>query len=199
MLLGWMGSFARRAIEHGHAIRRVEALGGTVWYFAPMRDSLVPPPGPSVLRSVFDDKAFAQVSSVDLGSCRSLVDADLQLFRSLPEVSVVNLCGSRITDKGIENLSGLGNLRVVNLLDTRATTGGLGGPSVGYVVAGPGPVRQDCHGLYVGRRGQIHKPCDLARDQRGSDRPRVGSPRQPPIPKGSEPPRLSSDKRRRLS
>ncbi len=83
-LLGWVGSFARRAIEHGQAIRRVEALGGTVWYFAPMRDSLVPPPGPSALRSVFGDKAFAQVSSVNLGSSRSLVERGLAAIPQAP-------------------------------------------------------------------------------------------------------------------
>jgi hypothetical protein len=78
---------------------------------------------PAWLRNVVGDDCFAQVSEMSFG--RETTDVDLECLRSLRDVLVLGLNGTKITDAGLDHVDGLTRLGALHLRGTKITDAGL--------------------------------------------------------------------------
>jgi hypothetical protein len=140
LLCAWVALQAHRARQQAAAIASIHALGGTVM-FDYQRDNQggydrnVPPTisaSSAWLRRVLGEDHFRRVAVVDLNmSARSirpngLVDAELAMFRDLPDVEIAELSNSpSITDEGLAHLAGLSKLKTLYLYNTGISGRGL--------------------------------------------------------------------------
>jgi hypothetical protein len=130
---------SRFAVKMNEAKRQREAvgvivkLGGNVWYdyqldglggWVGPHDRSVPPPGPSLLRSMLGEDFFADVTVVNMYST-PLADAELEHLKWFTHLQWLYLSYSNVTDTGLANLAGLTQIQFLNLSHTNVTDGGL--------------------------------------------------------------------------
>jgi Leucine-rich repeat (LRR) protein len=133
VLSGWIGSILLRAHDQRAVVKKIQALGGQVYYDYQQTEARWgirlenTPPGPGWVRWMLGDDVFAYAEFVFFNSSQNTVkDKDLALLRALPRLKGVVLDSSRITDEGLEIVSNLPNLQEVNLSNTSITGKGLG-------------------------------------------------------------------------
>jgi len=109
-----------RAYRQHAAIREIERLGGMV---------VTREVGPAWLRAWVGDnrmRLLEDVVAVQLDLCSTVTDGDLAQLRAFPWLEDLVLTGdSSLTDAGLRHLSGLTNLRALNLESTAITDAGL--------------------------------------------------------------------------
>ena len=137
----WLGIEIKRTKRQGDAVAAIEKFGGTVEYdwqgdANGKRVRNAQPQGPKWLRALLGVDIFGQVRSieareVDLEHDQMLTnnhftDADLENIRDMPQVEVLSIGLSDVTDAGLWHLEGFGHLRHLELFGTKATDAGLG-------------------------------------------------------------------------
>jgi hypothetical protein len=118
VLLGLGLRFGLPIYRQQVAIREIRRLGGSV---------RVRVNSPEWLRERLPDvwnEVFGRVIHVDLG-ISTVTDADLRLFRDLPDTEMVSVARSQVTDAGLHALSRLENLETLYVDPTRVTDVGL--------------------------------------------------------------------------
>ena len=101
------------------AIREIRRLGGSVRVALNGR--------PEWFRDRLPDgwnEVFGRVILVNLGT-PTVTDADLEWLHQLPDVEMLGLDGSRVTDEGLEKLANRRTLRYVWAIDPDVTSHGI--------------------------------------------------------------------------
>ena len=119
----WLAIVATRARNQQQAVDKIQKLGG-ILHFDYQRDAQgrdIPsgePAAPQWLRRAVGEDYFRRVVTVDFnfGGGDKATDEDLAVFRSLPDVTILELNNNPdVSDAGLEHLSGLSKLRVLYL------------------------------------------------------------------------------------
>ena len=100
VLCGWVGIFLQRVWHQRQVVAKMQALGWKV-YFDYQYDGESLPPGPSIVRWILGDDAFAYVEFTEGNHAK---DKDLILLRELPRIKRVDLDGPGITDEGLKTV-----------------------------------------------------------------------------------------------
>src|SRR5262245_2297279 len=132
----WLAIVATRARRQAAAIAKVQELKGVLHfdYQKDGRGNAVAngePQAPKWLRNAIGEDYFRRVVTVDFnfGGGNKATDADLVVFRSLPDVANIELNNNpRVTDAGLEHLAGLSKLRVLYLYRSNVK-----GPGIRYL------------------------------------------------------------------
>ena len=111
-----VGTRLQKAWRQKQVVNEIKKLGGLVEYKVRIG-------GPLWLRSLRTEDFFTDVFFVAFSS---VSDADLEHLERLPQLTQVNLQGSKVTDVGMEHLKGLTQLQDLNLSGTQVTDTGLG-------------------------------------------------------------------------
>ncbi len=132
VLSGWVGMMLERAREQRAVVKKIKALGGSVYYDYQITEGqwgyhpANTPPGPGWVRWILGDDIFAYATAVFFNSTQSTVkDNDLVLLRKLPRINAVILASPSITDNGLAIVGSLPELSELNLSDTSVTGEGL--------------------------------------------------------------------------
>jgi Leucine-rich repeat (LRR) protein len=129
----WLAIVATRARNQQQAVANVEKLGG-VLFFDYQKDSRGnqvtngQPSAPEWLRRAIGEDYFRRVDAVDFnfGGGNKATDEDLAVFRSLPDVTTIELNNNpRVTDAGLAHLAGLSKLRVLYLYRSQVKGPGI--------------------------------------------------------------------------
>ena len=136
LLMGLLTNRLIRAGKQRRIVAEIQGVGGAVLYdfqydFTP-ENHRIPgwerPPTPTLIpRLILGDDFFAGVVFVQITSS-VFADADLRRLAGLQELSdLQHLClvGSQVSDEGLEYLSGLAELRILDLTDTQVTPEGI--------------------------------------------------------------------------
>jgi hypothetical protein len=124
--LGWIGRLRVRASRQQQVIAQIRASSGEAYYSVPGKScvSARPPAGPRWLRYFLPDEAFADVTVVQFAK-ENVEDADLAALRQLTRLNSVVAGGPHLTDRGIEYLTQVADLRALNLSFCDVTSEGL--------------------------------------------------------------------------
>ncbi len=76
-------------------------------------------------RSDIDYDLFGNIIELDFSKNRRVTDRELEHLKGLSQLRRLYLFRTSITDAGLEDLKGLGQLRVIELLDTNVTDAGV--------------------------------------------------------------------------
>jgi hypothetical protein len=128
VLCGYLGMFIQSAQKQRKAVAQIQRLGGQVNYDYEFghHDSPPTPPGPSFLRRIFGEDAFANVKYVSLYSeTNTIRDEDLIVLRELPKVDQLYLWSPGITDRGMKIVAENRNLQQLSLVDVNISGDGL--------------------------------------------------------------------------
>ena len=82
------------------------------------------PSGPVWLRDLIGDDLFTHIELLYLFGTE-VTDTGLENIKGLGELQTLNLWATKITDTGLENLKGLSQLRTLDLGETKITDAGL--------------------------------------------------------------------------
>lgn len=128
----WLGIEANQARKQKEAIDRILSLGGSIAFDFQVSihegkpfDPNTVPPGPTWLRRLIPSEYLDEVTAVNF--VRSPVsDSDLEVLEHLPRVEqvVISEC-ENVTGTGFSYLTGLENLRLLNIHATPVTDDGL--------------------------------------------------------------------------
>ena len=119
----WLAVVTTRARNQAAAVAKIQDLKG-ILHFDYQHDSRgnhapdAEPGAPQWLRRALGEDYFRRVVTVDLnfGGGDKAADDDLAVFRSLPDVTTLELNNNpRVTDAGLAHLAGLSKLRVMYL------------------------------------------------------------------------------------
>jgi Leucine Rich repeat len=119
---GLLGKKMEQKREERKAIEAIRALRGHVWYDYDYHN--VGPSGPAWLRKLLGDNYFSEVDAV-VFSIFGVRDADLVHLKGLPQLHVLDLSGTQVTDDGLLYVNGLITLQHLDLSNTRITDAGL--------------------------------------------------------------------------
>jgi len=129
----WLAIVAARARNQKQAVDRIQELRGTL-YFDYQEDvqgnrlQNTQPKAPEWLRKAIGDDYFRRVVTVDFnfGGGNKVTDKDLVIFRSLPDVTTLELNNNPdVSDVGLAHLAGLNKLRTLYLHRTRIKGPGI--------------------------------------------------------------------------
>jgi hypothetical protein len=129
VLSGWVGIIMKRVYYQRQVVAKIQALDWQVAYDYEIRGEKTEngerlPPGPSLVRWMLGNDAFAYVEVVWTLN-KHAKDQDLLLLLALPELKEVSLDGPGITDDGLKTLIDIPNINGLALNDTSVTGEGL--------------------------------------------------------------------------
>jgi Leucine-rich repeat (LRR) protein len=119
----WFAVKLGQAKRQREAVEEFSKLGGTIAYDYQLDASTKQnkePPSPAWLRKILGDDFFHTVVYAHLEN-----DASMLYLKDLSEIRRLNLSGSEITDKGLEQLKDLPQLQNLCLVGTTVTDPGL--------------------------------------------------------------------------
>ena len=127
--MSWVGVKMQKARKQKEAVEAIKKLGGQVQYDYEVRRPGNPPPGagppgPTWLRKLLGDDLFTTVVNVVLFSS-SATDADLEHLTGLTQLQMLNIRNTKVTTAGLVHLKGLAKLNSLALWDTKVTDAGL--------------------------------------------------------------------------
>jgi Leucine-rich repeat (LRR) protein len=116
--MSWVAVRIQRAEKQKVAVQAIERLGGGVTYdYQLASGQFVPsakPPGPTWTRSLLGEEFFAQVLAVGYYGPQ-VTDAWLEPVTKLPQLRELWLTETRVTDRGLEQLKGFSQLKLLRL------------------------------------------------------------------------------------
>jgi hypothetical protein len=124
---GWFVANMVAAARQKAAVEYIENLGAVVWFDYQFDASgrEIPeaePPGPFWLRRILGDDFFTNVTKLHL---RDLSDDKLDCLDAFGRLEWLDLTDTQVTDAGLAHVSGLIQLRTLNLRATRVGDAGL--------------------------------------------------------------------------
>lgn len=131
----WLGVTVERARKQERAASRVRELGGWVLYefqidsstgryFRGPKRYQVSPFGPSWLRKLLGPDLFNKPVSINLG-LTDVTDDDLVFLQDMPQLRMVGVDKTRVSDAGLRHVVGLKHLEVLYLTHTLVTEDGV--------------------------------------------------------------------------
>lgn len=130
----WLAIQTNAARQQRKAVDAIVALGGQVRYdfegggiFELMVSPGLKPkerPGPSWLRTLIGDDYFQTVTGVDLRG-REVTDSDLRWISSLPNLNILLVMRTKISDVSMSRIGKLSQLKILVLRDNDITDQGL--------------------------------------------------------------------------
>jgi len=114
---GWLGSILVRVRHQRRIIADVQMYGGSIIYEHQLInhnlvDHHAPLPGPTILRVLLGDDAFAHVEVVSLLWGKPVDDVMVERLSELPQLKhIVIFDGSNITDQGMQHFEPMSNLQ----------------------------------------------------------------------------------------
>ncbi len=126
----WLAAARKQAEKQREAVEEIRNAFGQVSYdyeYDPSGWQIPGPPGrpePAWLRGLLGDDLFASVTQVHV-NLPEFGDAGLKHLDGLPELQVLDLCGTTVSDAGLEPLKGLTQLQVLDLMGTLVSDAGL--------------------------------------------------------------------------
>lgn len=138
----WLAVEMKAAREQREAVEMTQRFGGTTWYdyegsieigttSAPPGPVLLQkigatpaPPGPMWLQKLLDEEFFADVIMVRLVHTK-MTDKGLENLKALTQMKWLLLSNTKVTDRGMENLKALTQMCGLSLTGTEVTDRGL--------------------------------------------------------------------------
>jgi hypothetical protein len=127
--MSWVAVRMKRTRQQDEAVEEITKFGGWALYdyqngqFGDVRPT-AEPPGPAWLRNLLGENFFATVVEVHFAS-PLLTDRGLEHLKGLSQLRWLDLPGTQVTDSGLEHLKGLKQLQILSLNDTKVTDAGL--------------------------------------------------------------------------
>jgi hypothetical protein len=126
----WLGVTANRANRQRRAVETIRKAGGQVLYDYECDDDGrqifdgPSPPGPNCLRNLIGIDYFATVAQVGIDGERLTVDDSFAAIEELPQLRLLVLNRTGITDSGLARFRGLTELRVLEVWGSSVTDDG---------------------------------------------------------------------------
>ena len=114
----WLGRKIEQKRRERNAVRAIAEKFGLAQYDYEIAHQSEPS-GPAWLRRLFGDNLFSEVTAVSLTG-GSHDDDDLAVLDDLPNIHLLDLQDTNVTDAGLAHLSGLSELERLNLKGTPA-------------------------------------------------------------------------------
>jgi hypothetical protein len=130
VFLGWLGNVCIHTRHQRQVVARIRAAGGECGLANLLSDDDAAM-WQKLLRWVVDDDAFAHVVGVYFDPYTVVSDDELDVLTEVPRLQVLELCGPRITDKGLAHIGNLSQIKRLTLYETQVTTTGLSAFPIG--------------------------------------------------------------------
>jgi Leucine-rich repeat (LRR) protein len=132
--MSWVGVKMQTARRQREAVEAIKKLGGSVAYDyeidasgnflrGPEAPELTPP-GPKHLRNLIGDDFYSDVVFVNIPNAQ-VMEGDLEQLEGLPQLRILELIGTNVTDMELRHLKGLTRLEKLWLNRTQVTGVGL--------------------------------------------------------------------------
>ena len=99
----WFGVKKQQKEQERAAVKAIEEMGGLVFYDYQVHNRRAEPPGPAWLRAWLGDDFFAHPVAVRLNGTK-VTDAGLEHLSGSTKLFWLDLSGTKVTDEGVEKL-----------------------------------------------------------------------------------------------
>jgi hypothetical protein len=118
---GYVAYEQNKARKEKAAVKAIEKLGGSVYYFDYFEKQTVRSP---MMRQILGDESFGNAVELQFYDTH-VADADLAHLSALKHLNRLSLVGTQVTDAGLVHLAGLKALRILDLDDTQVAGPGF--------------------------------------------------------------------------